>query len=321
MLTPTLSRSPRIVPLAYGVVSFLPGVARLRDKGTGGTGSARYCYAVWLRHLVSAARQGLDARPATVAEIGPGDSLGIGLAALIVGAERYVALDVVEHADVTRNLAVFDALVELVAGRADIPGDDEFPRLWPRLDDYRFPEDVLDDARLDAALAPDRIRALRAAVEDPTGPDSPISYRAPWANADVVEASSMDAIFSQAVLEHVDDLREAYGAMHGWLKPDGWMSHVIDFKSHRLFRTWNGHWTCPDPLWRLLRGRRAYLINRAPMSRHLAELKKARFELTEERRVRTPSPHARAELSARFSDLSEADLTTSMAFVQAVPAY
>lgn len=65
------------------MATFVPGAVRLFHRGTGGTCSARYCYAVWLRHLVLAAEHGLlDRPPRRVVEIGPGDSLGTGIAAI-----------------------------------------------------------------------------------------------------------------------------------------------------------------------------------------------------------------------------------------------
>ena len=41
--------------LIFGILTFIPGVYNLRGKlkGSGGTFSARYCYAVWFRHLIS----------------------------------------------------------------------------------------------------------------------------------------------------------------------------------------------------------------------------------------------------------------------------
>ena len=54
-------------------------------------------------HLVMAHRSGLSTQPEVVAELGPGDSLGIGMAALLTGAEVYYAFDVVEYASNQRN--------------------------------------------------------------------------------------------------------------------------------------------------------------------------------------------------------------------------
>ena len=78
-------RSP-LKQMAIGMATWLPGRANLWVGATGGTVSARYCYGVWLRHMKMAREAGLDTNPRVVAELGPGDSLGIGLAALLAGA-------------------------------------------------------------------------------------------------------------------------------------------------------------------------------------------------------------------------------------------
>jgi len=109
----------KIRPLIFGIASYFPVINRYGAKGTGGTDSARYCYSVWLRHLVMAKRNGLGPFPRVVAELGPGDSLGIGLAALLSGCDRYFALDVVDHANARSNLEIFDELVELFRAQID----------------------------------------------------------------------------------------------------------------------------------------------------------------------------------------------------------
>lgn len=304
--------------LFWGLVTFLPGMSGVRTGRTSGTGSARYCYTVWMRHLVMAAASSLPADPRVIAELGPGDSLGIGLAAMLTGAEKYYAFDVVAHASAERNLGVFDELLELLRTRADIPGDDEFPRVKPALEDYRFPRGVLDDARLARALAPERIARIRASLADTTVASSMIEYRAPWADAAVVQRESVDMIFSQAVLEHIDDLRAAWRAMHDWLRPGGFVSHQIDYKAHRTAREWNGHWAMSDLQWTLLRGRRPYLLNREPHSTQLAMLRESGLVLVCEKRVRSEPAVPRERLAARYRALSQDDLTTSGAFVQAI---
>ena len=69
------------------------------------TESSRYCYSVWLRHLVMAYENKLtQGLPGIVAELGPGRSLGTLLAALISGAHTCYAFDVVQYFDRKRNL-------------------------------------------------------------------------------------------------------------------------------------------------------------------------------------------------------------------------
>jgi len=118
--------------LLFNAATFIPGVAQLppvqrvfkrHSIGTHGTNESRYCYSVWLRHLTRAAENGLETDPRAVAELGPGDSIGIGIAAVLTGAERYFAFDVVAHANTPRNLAIFDGLVDLFRAEVNIPGE------------------------------------------------------------------------------------------------------------------------------------------------------------------------------------------------------
>jgi hypothetical protein len=90
---------------------------------------------------------------------------------------------------------------------------------------------------------------------------------------------TLDLIYSQAVLEHVDSLTETYQAMFTWLKPGGYASHIIDFTAHYLSPFWNGHWAYADWQWKLVRGRREFLLNREPLSTHLACVERAGFEV------------------------------------------
>jgi len=59
--------------------------------------NARYCYSVWLRHLSILNENGLNTNPSVVAELGPGDSMGVGLMTLLTGTKKYYAFDVVRH--------------------------------------------------------------------------------------------------------------------------------------------------------------------------------------------------------------------------------
>jgi SAM-dependent methyltransferase len=306
--------------LLAGLATWVPGYDHVRT--TGGTDSARYCYSVWLRHLSLAHASGRlpGGVPRVVAELGPGDSIGIGVAALLSGAEKYYALDLVRYSDLRRSLVLFHELVRLFAAREPVPGASEFPALKPALDSDAFPRQILGDATLRAALDPGRVAEIRAAINDTADSPTMITYHAPWNDPAVIQPGSVDFIFSQAVLEHVDDLDGVYAAMHRWLAPAGLMSHQIDFQCHRKADTWNGHWTYSDLAWKVVVGRRAFLLNRAPHSRHLAILKKSGFDIVMDQPVRSASILERRQLAARFRDLSADDLTTSGAYVLATTA-
>jgi SAM-dependent methyltransferase len=309
--------------VAFNLLTFIPGVGslgpvreRLRKRAVGAvaTSSARYCYAVWMRHLGKAAEHGARTDPRVVAELGPGASLGIGLAALLCGAECYYAFDVVRHAAAARNRTVFEDLVRLLEERAPVPDGRELPEARPTLADYAFPHAVLTPERLARSLAPARIERIRRSLERIDAPDSMIQYRAPWTDNGIIEDNAVDLVLSQAVFEHIDDLRGAYQTMRRWLRPGGLASHTIDFRSHGWSSRWDGHWGYSDLAWRLIRGQDVWSINRQPCSTHRQLLAQNGLRIVGEQLVRVPATLAPRQLAPRFRGLTEEDRTVSGAY-------
>jgi SAM-dependent methyltransferase len=236
-----------IKQLLYGLSTFVPGLAHFHAKGTGGSCSARYCYSVWLRHLTLAHKNGLfKSLPQSVGELGPGDSIGIGIAALLSGVKNYYGLDIVEHASLSGNLEIFQNLIPLFKNKEPIPNEKEFPNLKPVLENYDFPEFILNYENLEKSLASENLQQIEDSIKNPDKDSSLIKYSAPWQSSEKIQKSSLDWIFSQAVLEHIDELELTYESMKSWLKPDGFISHQIDFKCHGLTKEWNGHWAMPE---------------------------------------------------------------------------
>ncbi len=317
--------SLNVTPYLKGLATFIPGfypyvVSLLRPGKTGGTDSARYCYSVWLRHLTFAFANQLPTRPQTVAELGPGDSLGTGIAALLSGAQTYYAFDVVEYATNERNQRMVEELAELFLKREPIPGDSEFPDLHPRLASYDFPRHVLPDSRLRSALTKTRIESIKLALAKPKSPNEVrVQYCVPWDDPNVIQTHSVDFILSQAAMEHVEDLRRTYFTLARWLKPTGFISETIDFRSHGTSSHWNGHWSYSDWEWKVVHGRRPYLLNRQPRSAHLSLLAEAGFHVVGEDPIRGSGGVQRNQLARRFRRLSEEDVATASTFIQATP--
>jgi len=303
-----------ITQVTKGLLTYVPGLYRLVSKRqTGGTDSARYCYSVWLRHICALQKCGFSTRPEVVAELGPGDSLGIGLAALLGGIEKYYAFDLVQYAYAERNTQVFDELVQLFADRQPIP--DEFPNVRPSIGDTTFPSHIYDDNHLKWALSDSRIQELRKGIGDETGP---VKYVVPWYDAEVIAENTVDLIYSQAVLEHVDELDIAYERMYKWLRRGGFISHVIDYRSHGTANEWNGHWAYSDVVWKIIRGKRPYLINRQTHSYQLSRMRKAGFRIVSNDTYTRPSALPRDHLAPQFAGMSELDLQTYSAHVIAI---
>jgi len=305
--------------LFLGASSYVPGLYSYIYKGTGGTFSARYCYSIWLRHLCMAYKNNLPTQLDTIAEFGPGDSLGIGLAALITGAKKFYAFDVIKHTNVQKNIEIFDELLELFKKHEMIPNETEFPEARPRLESYSFPYHILTIDRLKKALEQKRIESIRNAILNlDNNPNSSIFYYAPWFNNINIENETIDMIYSQAVMEHVDDLEDTYKLMYRWLKFGGFLSNEIDFKCHGLSNKWNGHWTYSKFLWKLLRGKRTYLINRKPYSFHINLQQKIGFQIISSIKDKQASGVKRKHLAYEFKEISDDDMTTSSAFILSV---
>ena len=304
-----------------GVLSYIPGLNAVGRREGGGANFARYCYSVWLRHLVLANSKGLNGIPASVAELGPGDSLGTGIAALLSGAKMYYAFDVVSFIRAEQNLKILEEMIVLFKNRTSIPDESEFPLLSPILSDYTFPSHIITDHILETTLSEEKIEEIRSALNDLStinNNDSVISYFAPWTSDKIVRKSSIDLIISQAVLEHVDDLKTTYQILNRWLKLGGFSSHQVDFKSHGYAKEWYGHWSYNDFKWKIIKGNRPYLLNREPLSTHLNLNNDSGFIIKLVVKRQNDIPASRNHLEKRFEKLTDEDLATSSAYIFSV---
>jgi hypothetical protein len=119
------------------------------------------------------------------------------------------------------------------------------------------------------------------------------------------------------VLEHVSDLASTYHALYSWIKPNGRMTHQIDFTSHGLSERWNGFRAYPEFLWKIILGKRPFLINREPYSIHTELMNKNGFSVVCDLAQHRTDGIQRYELSKRWSNIADDDLTCSGAFIQA----
>ena len=266
----------KVPHILKGMLTYVPvlNAWRVHHGATGGSGSQRYCYAVWLRHLVTLDRFGFNVKDASVGELGPGDSIGAGLAALLSGASQYVGLDIVPFSAKANLTHILMELAKMYEAREPIPGHTEFPRIRPRLASYEFPDRLVDSAHLS-----EKVAHLMAGLQAGPGRSRDVLYRAPWTSVQNVDAESLDLIFSQAVLQYVDRLEETYGAMFAWLKPGGFCSHSTGLGANNFSPFWNGHWAYTDLEWRMVRGRREVLLNRQPLSTHIQLARRVGFEI------------------------------------------
>jgi SAM-dependent methyltransferase len=306
-------------PFLKGLLTFIPGVQRaFYDKKAGGhTASAAYCYGVWLKHLSLLRQAGMASVPRTVLEVGPGDSLGTGLAALLSGAQHYAGVDQVRHASVESTRPVLKELVALFHARAPRP-----KKGWPDFDDCLderlFPSAILTEERLAHALAPERLAALAFAVERlDSRPQHPSLRYSTWREPAPILDGQADLVFSHVVLCVVDDLDRIYGQCARWLKPGGWMSHQSAFDSLGVTDVWNAHLRYTEAEWAAISGRRPFFVNRERLSTHLRLLDKHGFDVVRVLRQEGEGGLERSQLAPRWQHISDDDHRTAGAFLVA----
>lgn len=294
----------RFKPLLGGLATWVaPSLAATFGQRNQPRVAANYYYTVWLRHVRMAALHDCWNAPTTVVEIGPGRTLGTGIAALLSGVQQYVAFDASTLLTPLEDEQLLQQLVALFQQCQPFAQSDRI------LTSTSFPGELFPHERL--RLSDEWVARIRQAVQQRK---DLVAY---WNDAAAVPDDSVEYLFSHSVLEHVEPLDAMYRTMWRWLKPGGVMTHSIDFSSHGTSPLWNGHWTIPDFVWRLMQGKRSYFLNRAPASTHRALLAQQGFEVKGFHLLSRASVLHANDLAAPFQALSETDLTTEAAFVVA----
>jgi SAM-dependent methyltransferase len=255
-----------------------------------------------------------------VAELGPGLSLGVGVASVLSGGSFYAGLDASRDASPARDATIATDIAGVLMRAADDPCGEQFPEVLPVQRSVSPRVNVaLDEGEIQRRLP--HVSGLLQALASRTSATEDgltMEYLAPpLAERAAQPSRPCDLVVAQAVLEHVEDVPSLYAQVAQWLAPGGLFTFTIDFRSHGLTRAWNGHWAFSSDTWQVVRGRRNWGLNRLSLSSHLALLDAAGFEvLRVERQVRT-NGIGRPSLAREFSGLSPADLETSSAYVLA----
>jgi SAM-dependent methyltransferase len=176
---------------------------RLRDSSQAAI-DANVCYArqVGQAYLDLLATEGIDPDGKVILELGPGINFGSALLLACHGALPIVADRFLANWDPAYHPRFYAALRNAVAGRDPAPDLRPLDRLLGR-NEY----------------SDDEVRRVWRSAEDLQG----------------LADSSVDIVFSNAVLEHLFDLPAACRELGRISKPFAWGFHQVDFRDHRDF--------------------------------------------------------------------------------------
>lgn len=304
--------SVNVFPILRGLASYVLPKSMFRRPGSGGTYLGSYCYSTWLRHLHYLIKYDLFDSPAqirSIAEIGPGDSFGIGMAGIYTGANRYYAMDAIAHANVDGNIRINDDLCALFLKRSPVTGT---AAMHPVLESNEFPSflDYSNDFYID------RHEKIQMVLQGKTD-DISMRYIVPWIPESKIDLEDIDLVLSQAVMEHVSDLEFAYSSMYKILRKGGVISHQIDFKAHETSDLWNGHFYINYALWSIMEHGRKYPINRYPLSSHIESMQRQGFKIVCVIPVIMPNTFKNKKPNISGVSFTEDDLVTASAHILA----
>jgi hypothetical protein len=311
-------RAGHALALAKGAATYVPfaysmlGQKRMMTAGV----TAQYCYGVWLKHILLVDEISHCEFPKVVAELGPGDTIGVGIAALLSGATRYVGIDARRFVDTDASISIAKELIALFSARTPFPASG-WCEIRHLLDEHSFPSKLLDKPFREELLSERRANVILSEIGRALSGEktSMITYSAPVSDPTIVDDNSVDLLISQSVLEHVVDLRLTLLNTFRWLKPGGFASHQFDLTSHDIVSGWDEHRLFGERAWSLVVGKRPFMINRLPYSAIVDTFESCGFRIVRADRLRAPSTISRAHLTESWRAASDDDLVTYGGYV------
>lgn len=200
--------------------------------------------------MLSRCGRSLDIENKAILEIGPGNSLTIGLIFLACGAKKIYFIDRFKH---------------LIWDEYDIAFHKKVLR---KIEEKKFPF---------SALATKSVAFARNGSIN-FDPDR-IEYSFGDVASLPLDNCSIDCVFSNAVLEHVHSIKEAINEISRVTRPGGIGIHGIDLRDHFFQATPLRLLQYPDWLWNLMTWNRSGYTNRLRISDYLDLFRKTDFRI------------------------------------------
>lgn len=254
-----------------GLITFVPGVSSLlnkrKKKSRHSSSNAEFAYSLWLSVLVFLRENNIKANLNNIGEVGNGGSLGLAFCAILTGSQKYYDLEFYDNININEQLRLLDQIAQLFQNKTPIR---KYDSINIKIKNYNFPADIVLPDREQIFL----IEKLRTEIESGFVNSKLISIIDNW---ELAPRLALDFVFSRAVMEHVKDPSEVYASIKNHLKEGSYMFHDIELHSHRLTKSIDGHLQIKPFWWRIINGKRPFLMNRWTFTDHLNEVEKQGF--------------------------------------------
>lgn len=254
-----------------GLITFVPGATNFIDKrkkkSRHSSSNAEFVYSLWLSVLVFLTENNIKPNLNKIGEIGNGGSLGVAFCAILTGSQRYYDLEFYDNINADEQLRLLDQIAQLFQNKTPIR---KYDSINIKIKDYNFPANIVLPDREQILLT----ETLKKDIENGFASSKLISIIDSWETA---PGLALDFVFSRAVMEHVKNPSEVYASIYRHLKKDSYMLHDIELHSHGISKQLDGHLQIKPFWWRLIGGKRPFLLNRWTFIDHLNEVEKQGF--------------------------------------------
>ena len=175
-------------------------------KNTGGSNNSIYCYLVWLKHDYYLNENNIEIYNKDICEIGPGDSIGVGICALILGAKSYTGLDVISYNESKLLIQIFDDIIYYITNEVSNFKNDGFQNINPRSNQEIFPDYLKQRIINYNLLDKNRIANIKSDLFEFINNKSSntINYYSPWDDIKI-ENNKYDICISQSAFEYFEN--------------------------------------------------------------------------------------------------------------------
>jgi len=261
-----------IISVVKGILTYIPGIGsyieKRKEKSRHSGSDACFAYSLWFSMMVLLNERNIIIDYSKIGEVGNGGSLGVAFCALLTGSKEYYSLELSTNIDFNEQKDLLHNIYRLFIEKAPIK---RYNNLNIPIDNLNFPESLIKTSSFEQEKI---YNELLLDIDNKLTNSKYIKLIPDWENQ---KSLSLSLIYSRAVMEHVKNPPFVYAAIAMHLKHGGYTFHDIEFHSHGITVSINGHIKIPKNLWLIIHGNRKYFLNRFQLNDHIRFAQTARL--------------------------------------------
>lgn len=261
-----------IKSIGKGAITFIPGsnyfLAKKKKKSRHSGSDALFSYSLWLSNMVYLSEHRIKPDYTRLVEIGNGGALGIAFCAILTGTSKYFSFEHNQNINYKEQIELLESISLLFDKSEPIH---HYERVNIRISDHSYPENKV----LPKTQRKRLVKQLKQDLHNKLIGSDLIFLVQNW---EIQNPLNITFAFSRAVMEHVNDPNYIYHKVFSHLLAGAFMLHDIEFHSHGITTKINDHFKIQLPIWKIIRGKRAFYLNRFKPVDHINSMTNCGFK-------------------------------------------